>query len=353
MTNQRRAVFLGSIMLNVVFVILVAFLSYRLTQLDQEPKLYSFDLATDDLHIKNVEIVVYPDSIYVGEQYLERNGDEKSFEGISYGLNLGGRMVTSVSQADDPFTLPDAAGGRFIMSTNNVFKRINISENDTINVLVIYKVDGKTKNYTGQFSLSEVKRPFSWVGSGTVVQLSDQGTVVTYANQSTVAASVANDVSGGATDYGLSITDGVAKWSEGEGGLTSIATSDEIFQQTIHEAVFPLLLPKLPFEATHRAVSKIAAPFDLYQIVYVNEQQGIQLVLGQSNSKVTSTPEGKKGPKLDNGARTWIQGNDGFSAIYWRHDGYTYSLLSNKVDGGKFVPLYDTDKLVEIANSLQ
>ena len=83
MNNQRRGVFISSIVLNVVLVIVVAFLSYRLTQLDQEPKLYSFDLATDDLYIKNMEMVVYPDSIYVGEQYLERNGDEKSFEGIS------------------------------------------------------------------------------------------------------------------------------------------------------------------------------------------------------------------------------------------------------------------------------
>jgi hypothetical protein len=300
-----------------------------------------------------MEMVVYPDSIYVGEQYLERNGDEKSFEGISYSLNLGGQMITSVSQADDPFTLPDAAGGRIIMSTNNVFKHFHINDDDTIDVIVNYKVDGKTKNYTGQISLSEVKRPYSWIGSGTVVQLTDQGAVVTYANQSTVAASVANDVNEEATNNGLSITDGVAKWSGGGSGLISDSASDEVFQQTIHEAVFPLLQPKLPFEATHCAVSKITAPFDLYQIVYANEQQGIQLVLGQSNSKVTSTPEGKKGPKLDNGARTWIQGNDGFSAIYWRHNGYTYSLLSNKVDGGKFFPLYDTDKLVEIANSLQ
>ncbi|NWL89623.1 hypothetical protein DMN77_18925 [Paenibacillus sp. 79R4] len=353
MAKQTRAVFIGSIVLNVVFVITVAFLSYRLTELNQEPKLFSFDVATDDLFIKNVELVVYPDSIYVGDQYLERNGDEKSFEGVSYGLHLGGRMITSVSQANDPFTLPDAAGGRTLMSTNNVFKGTNISKDDPIDVIVTYKVNGKTKNYTGQFLLSEVQKPHSRVGSGTVIQLSDQGTVVAYANQSSVAASVANDVKGGAADSGLLITDGVAKWKGTESQWASDSASDEAFQQTIREAVFPLLLPKLPFEATHRAVNKIAAPFDLYQMVYANEQLGIQLVLGQSNSKVTSEPEGKKGPKLENGARAWIQGNDGFSAIYWRHDGYTYSLLSYKTDGSKLVPLYDTDKLVEIANSLQ
>ncbi|WMT42461.1 hypothetical protein RE628_08945 [Paenibacillus sp. D2_2] len=179
MSNRRRALFISSIVLNAVFVIMIAFLSYRLTQLDQDPELYSFDLATDDFYIRNIEMVVYPDSIYVGEQYLDRNGDEKTFDGISYGLKLGGHMVASVSQADDPFTLPDAAGGRIMMPTNNLIKRVKIGNVDSLEVTIEYTVDGKAKNVSEQFSLNEVKE-VSRNGQRPVIQLSDQGTVMTY-----------------------------------------------------------------------------------------------------------------------------------------------------------------------------
>jgi hypothetical protein len=158
---------------------MIVFLSFRLTQLDQDPELYSFDLATDDFYIRNVEMAVYPNSIYVGEQYLERNGDEKTFDGISYGLNLGGNMVASVSQADDPFTLPDAAGGRIMMPTGNLIKDIKFSNDDRMDVIMTYTVDGKVKNVSEQFSLSEVKE-VSRNGQRPVIQLSDQGTVMTY-----------------------------------------------------------------------------------------------------------------------------------------------------------------------------
>jgi len=193
LANRRRAVLISSIALNAVFVIVIAFLSYRLIQPHQEPQLYSFDLATDEFYIRNVEMAVYPDSIYVGDQYLERNGDERAFDGISYGLSLGGHMVASVSQADDPFILPDAVGGRIIMPTGNLIKDVKVITGDRIDVTMIYTVDGQAKNFSGHFLLSEVKRPYSWIGPRTVVQLSDQGTVVKYANQSTEAASTANN----------------------------------------------------------------------------------------------------------------------------------------------------------------
>ncbi|MNC41753.1 hypothetical protein D3C75_905310 [compost metagenome] len=70
-----------------------------------------------------------------------------------------------------------------------------------------------------------------------------------------------------------------------------------------------------------------------------------------TNSKVKTSPNGKKGLKLANGSQTWDQGNDHISAIYWRNEGLTYSLVSGK--NNNLEPLYDYKTLIEIADTIR
>lgn len=144
---------------------------------------------------------------------------------------------------------------------------------------------------------------------------------------------------------GLTITDGGPEWHEGE--------EKTPFDQLIQQAPFPVKQPALSFEVTHKAAAFIEAPFDLLHMVYANETLGMQVMLSISNSQETSDPEGTRGPDLENGTSTWLQGGEFFSGLYWRQDGLTYALLANKVEGGEFVPLYGDREIVEIANSLK
>ncbi len=116
---------------------------------------------------------------------------------------------------------------------------------------------------------------------------------------------------------------------------------------------FDVQQPQLPFIVTHKAAGIMNAPFDMIKITYANEQEGLQLILAESNATNKSSPKGTLGPNLSDGSQTWIQGDENFSGLYWRRDGHTYSLASNKIENGKFVPLYDESKLIEIANTIK
>lgn len=51
------------------------------------------------------------------------------------------------------------------------------------------------------------------------------------------------------------------------------------------------------------------------------------------------------------GSQTWDQGDGHVSAIYWRNEGLTYSLISGK--NNNLEPLYDYQTLIEIANTIK
>lgn len=144
---------------------------------------------------------------------------------------------------------------------------------------------------------------------------------------------------------GLSIRNGVAEWDPGSDCCKS-------FEDTLLEVPFEVRIPKVPFQITHQAADIVPANFDLIQLTFANEELGEQLILAISNSKDKSKPEGKKGPKLNDGTQTWIQSTQNLSGLYWRSKGLTYALASNKVEDGDFLPLYDISELVQIANSI-
>lgn len=146
-----------------------------------------------------------------------------------------------------------------------------------------------------------------------------------------------NSTSMGITDEGL-------KWD--------IDKSAPSYDETIKMVPFKVKEIKSPFPPTHKAASIIKAPFDMIQLTYASLDQGRQLILVESNSQDTSEPKGKSGPKLRNGAPTWIQSDSQMSALYWKQDGLTYLLMSNQVKNKKFMPLYDEDELAIIANSI-
>lgn len=144
---------------------------------------------------------------------------------------------------------------------------------------------------------------------------------------------------------GLSIRDGVAVWDPGPECCKS-------FEDTLLEVPFKVPIPKVPFPITHQSADIVPANFDLIQLIFANEERGEQLILAVSNSKVKSNPDGKKGPKLTDGTQAWIQSTPNLSGLYWRKQGLTYAIASNKVEDGDFVPLYSISELVQLANSI-
>lgn len=144
---------------------------------------------------------------------------------------------------------------------------------------------------------------------------------------------------------GLSIRDGVAVWDPSSECCKS-------FEDTLQEVPFEVPIPKVPFPITHQSADIVPASFDLIQLTFANEERGEQLILAVSNSKDKSKPDGKKGPQLSDGTQTWIQNTLSLSGLYWRKQGLTYALASNKVEDGTFVPLYSISELVQIANSI-
>ncbi|WP_338540427.1 hypothetical protein [Paenibacillus tundrae] len=126
---------------------------------------------------------------------------------------------------------------------------------------------------------------------------------------------------------------------------------------TIEEAEamipFDIKEPSVPFQTTEKSIRILATndPYDAVEITYANTEQGLNLIMMITNSKVKTSPHGKKGQKLANGSQTWDQGNDHISAIYWRNEGLTYSLVAGK--NNNLEPLYDYKTLIEIADTIQ
>ncbi|MBE9917609.1 hypothetical protein G8C92_26695 [Paenibacillus donghaensis] len=125
------------------------------------------------------------------------------------------------------------------------------------------------------------------------------------------------------------------------------------FEDTLKQMPFEVKQIKLPFPPTHQAASVIKAPFDMIQLTYADLLYGQQIILVESNSQDDSEPKGKPGPKLQNGTPTWIQSDSQTSALYWKAEGYTYLLMSNKVKNGHFVPLFTPKELAVIASSMK
>jgi hypothetical protein len=151
------------------------------------------------------------------------------------------------------------------------------------------------------------------------------------------------------SNTGFTISDEGFKWNDDKNALP--------FEETIKKAPFQLRQPEVPFEVTNKTARSIKAstkaPYDVVEMTYANAKQGLQLTLAEANSKDDVTPNGEMGPKLQNGSQTWIVGDQNKSGLYWKYNAVNYSLISFKIENGKFVPLYDNSKLAEIANTIK
>ncbi|MGC5772150.1 hypothetical protein [Paenibacillus pabuli] len=125
------------------------------------------------------------------------------------------------------------------------------------------------------------------------------------------------------------------------------------FEEVEAKIPFEIKQPSVPFQVTQKSarILDTNGKFDAVEITYANTNEGLNLIIMITNSKVDTPPNGKKGLKLTNGSQTWDQGDEHVSAIYWRNEGLTYSLISGK--NNNLEPLYDYQTLIEIANTIQ
>jgi len=125
------------------------------------------------------------------------------------------------------------------------------------------------------------------------------------------------------------------------------------FEEADAKMPFEIKQPIVPFQVTQKSARILNAngKFDAVEITYANTDEGLTLIIMITNSKADTPPNGKKGLKLTNGSQTWDQGNEHVSAIYWRNEGLTYSLISGK--NSSLEPLYDNHTLIEIANTIK
>lgn len=124
-------------------------------------------------------------------------------------------------------------------------------------------------------------------------------------------------------------------------------------EEAENKVPFEIKQPSVPFPVTQKSarILDTDGKFDAVEITYSNADEGLNLILMITNSKADTPPSGKKGQKLANGSQTWDQGDEHVSAIYWRNEGLTYSLISGK--NNNLEPLYDYQKLIEIANTIK
>lgn len=156
-----------------VLLVIVVILSLDLFQFRQDPKVYNFSIETKDLRIKGVEFVVYDNSntIYVTEHELEKVGEDKQFSSVSYGISIGEKMILSLSQADNPFTLPDSFQGKIKYNTRNLIQDIRVRRHDTVHVEVIYEVNGVANHVKGTVKLSDIIKSTSSPDNTNVIRL--------------------------------------------------------------------------------------------------------------------------------------------------------------------------------------
>ncbi|RAW12777.1 hypothetical protein DC345_21040 [Paenibacillus taichungensis] len=116
---------------------------------------------------------------------------------------------------------------------------------------------------------------------------------------------------------------------------------------------FEIKQPSVPFQVTQESarILETNGKFDAVEITYANTDEGLTLITMITNSKADTLPNGTKGLKLTNGSQTWDQGDEHVSAIYWRNEGLTYSLISGK--NNNIEPLYDYQTLIDIANTIK
>ncbi|AZK44981.1 hypothetical protein [Paenibacillus lentus] len=154
-------------LIRALITILVLWMSlsffYSQYQLRYGQTVYTFDIATEDLYFRDMDIVaVSPYALYTTGHFLEIRGENKSFDGISYGFSIGDTMILSRSQAGDPFTFPDASNGKVYCDTSNLIKDIRVHKRDSLQVEIHYTVNGEPKEIVGEIKLSDVIRPFSY-----------------------------------------------------------------------------------------------------------------------------------------------------------------------------------------------
>ncbi|MEK5476596.1 hypothetical protein NYE70_06550 [Paenibacillus sp. FSL R5-0407] len=166
--KHRAAALLGLILITTIVILL-----YYQFKLREVPKVYSFTVETEDLRIKDVEFVVYSNanSVYIAGHNLEKIGDDKQFSGVTYGISVGGTMILSLSQADDPFTLPDSFQGKMNDNTRNLIQNVKAREHDTVNIELLYMVNGGAKNVTGTVNLSKIAKSISSSDNKNVIRL--------------------------------------------------------------------------------------------------------------------------------------------------------------------------------------
>ncbi|SHN78050.1 hypothetical protein SAMN04487896_4014 [Paenibacillus sp. ov031] len=146
------------------------------------------------------------------------------------------------------------------------------------------------------------------------------------------------------------------KNGEGDQPINNLDLSPPVeisFEETEARTPFEIKQPSVPFQVTQKSarILDTNGTFEAVEITYANTDEGLNLITMITNSKVDTPPKGKKGLKLSNGSQTWDQGDGNVSAIYWRNEGLTYSLISGK--NNNLEPLYDYQTLVEIANTLK
>lgn len=139
-----------------IAILTIGIFATYLLQLQQDPKVYNLTIETEDLRINDIEFVAYADSLYISDHNLEMIGEGKRFSGVSYGLSMGGDWILSLSQGDNPFTLPDAFAGKINYNTRNLIQDIKLRNHDTVHIEVMYEVNGLKKSLSGTIKAGDL-----------------------------------------------------------------------------------------------------------------------------------------------------------------------------------------------------
>lgn len=167
MARKRRAI----VVFGLIIITMIGMLAYYLLQLHQNPKVYNLTIETEDFRIKDIEFVTYADSLYITDHELEVIGDWKHFSGISYGLSIDGTWILSLSQGDDPFKLPHSLEGKVNYNTGNMFEGMKVRDQDTVQIEIVYEVDGVSKSLSRAIKIGEMLKSSSEVDDNNLISL--------------------------------------------------------------------------------------------------------------------------------------------------------------------------------------
>lgn len=133
--------------------------------------MYNFDIETGDFAIKGIELVAHSRTLYVSSHYLEKlteaaagnSGSADVIEDVRYLISVGETNILSVSQADNPFALPDSwvtntTEGLYMSHTSHS-QNLRVRPNDTLHIQVLYKINGKEQKRVGKVKLGEIVKP--------------------------------------------------------------------------------------------------------------------------------------------------------------------------------------------------